>query len=78
MITFAVVTVTLTGTVFVPSVKVIVHVPAATGVTTAEYGDADDAGLIVTMPEHVFVSLSVPAKSVSCTNTVCAAPVPVV
>jgi hypothetical protein len=67
------VTVTLTGAVCVPSVNVIVHEPTATGVTTAVYGDVDDGGAIVTMPLHVFVSLKVPPKFVSCTSTDCVA-----
>ncbi len=62
---------TLTGAVCVPSVKVIVHVPTATGVTTAVYGEVDDDGAIVAIPLQVFVSLNVPAKFVSCTSTDC-------
>ncbi len=72
-----VVTLTATGAVWVPSVKVIVQLPAATGVTVAVNGDADWVGLTVATPEQVFVSLSVPVKPVSDTVTVCAALAPV-
>lgn len=72
-----VVTLTATGAVFFPSVKVTVQLPALIGVTVAVYGDVDWVGLTLATPEQVLVSLSVPAKPVSDTVTVCAALAPI-
>jgi len=61
IVTPLVVTTTETGAVFVPSVKLIVQVPALIGVTVAVYGDVDCIGLMLATPLHVSPSVNMPA-----------------